>query len=78
MSAPLTAPPLLAGAPVLAVVPNGPALRGIVAACADEPSGRHYLVQFAQGVGQFSDHQVFALAALGDRPPHAFAAGGDA
>jgi hypothetical protein len=66
------------GAPVLAVVPNGPALRGIVAACANQPGGRHYLVQFAQGAGQFSDHQVFDLAALGDRPPHAFAPGGTA
>ena len=68
--------PLATGAPVLAVVPNGPAMRGIIVACAD--AGWHYIVQFAQGYGQFSEHQVFDLAALGDRLAHAFAPGGTA
>ena len=68
--------PFAQGAPVLAVVPNGPALRGIILARAD--AGGAYIVQFAQGYAEFADHQVFDLAALGDRPAHAFAPGGTA
>ena len=70
--------PLATGAPVLAVVPNGPAVRGTVAACSEGAWGRQYWVAFAQGGCLFCDHLVHPLAGLGDRPAHAFAAGGTA